>query len=95
MDKLQTAIDRGHRAHNLVNDSLFAEAKDHIEAELWRKFCETSPSDAEALKFIKGMQYLHTKYIAFLTRAIQDGKMAQAEVERESKLKRALRKVVG
>jgi hypothetical protein len=95
MDKLQTAIEKGQRAKNILDDNLFLEAKEHIEAEIYRKFCEVVPDDERALKHIKGMQYIHTKYLAFLHRAVQDGKMASLEVERESKARRMLRKVIG
>lgn len=94
-DKLQTAIDRGQRVKNILDDAIFAEASDHIDAECFRLFKAAHPTDTEALSQIAGMQYLHTKYKAFLQRAVNDGKMAQMEVERQSKLKRALRKVVG
>jgi hypothetical protein len=95
MDKLQIAIDKGQRAKNILDDGLFQEAKEHIEAEIYRKFCEAIPDDERALKHIKSMQYFHTKYLAFLHHVIQDGKLAAFEVERENKLKRTLRKVIG
>jgi hypothetical protein len=79
-DKLQTAIDRGHRAKNILNDELFTECL---------------PDDERALRHIKAMQYFHTKYRAFLQRAVNDGKMAQLEVERDGALRRGLRKVIG
>lgn len=95
MDKLQTAIERGHRANNLLEDELFKEAAEHIDAECFRLFKSSHPTDAEALAQIAGIQYLHTKYKAFLKAAVTDGKMAQLEVERENKLKRLARKVMG
>lgn len=85
MDKLQTAIDRGHRAKNILDDALFAEAAAHIDAECFRLFKAAHPTDAESLKQVAGIQYLHTKYMAFLRAAVQDGKMAQLEVERKKK----------
>lgn len=95
MDKLQTAVDRGHRAQHILKDPLFAEASEHIDAECFRLFQSTHPTDAEALAQIAGISYLHTKYKAFLTRAVQDGKLAHMEIERESKLKKLARKVIG
>lgn len=84
-DKLQHAITRGQRAKNILDDSLFAEASDHIDAECFRLFKSSHPTDAEALSQIAGIQYLHTKYKAFLKAAVTDGKMAQLEVERKKK----------
>ena len=84
-DKLQTAIDRGHRARNILEDELFKEASDHIDAECFRLFKSSHPTDTEALSQVAGIQYLHTKYKAFLNAAVQDGKLAQIEVERRKK----------
>jgi hypothetical protein len=84
-DKLQLAVDRGQRAKNLLEDSLFKEAAEHIDAECFRLFKSTHPTDAEALAQIAGIQYLHTKYKAFLNAAVQDGKLALLEVERKKK----------
>lgn len=94
MDKLSDAINRGHRAQRLLEDELFAQASDHIDAECFRLFKATHPTDAEALAQIAGIQYLHTKYKAFLRSAVTDGKLAQLEVERQSKLKRVMNKVL-
>lgn len=84
-DKLQTAIDRGFRAQRILDDELFKEAAEHIDAECFRLFKSAHPTDSEALAQIAGVQYLHTKYKAFLRSAVQDGQMAQLEVERRKK----------
>jgi hypothetical protein len=89
----QKIIDRGFRVKNILEDEIFKEAADHIEAECFRLFKTAHPTDSEALAQIAGIQYLHTKYMAFLNRAVQDGKLALLEVERENKLKRLARKV--
>jgi hypothetical protein len=78
-----------------MEDELFKEAAEHIDAECFRLFKSTHPTDAEALGQIAGIQYLHTKYKAFLNAAVQDGKLAQLEVERQSKLKKLARRVMG
>ena len=74
---LDKSINRGLRADSLLKDQLITEAREHIEAELWRMFKEATPSDNESLAFIKGMQYFHAKYFAFFERAVNDGKMAK------------------
>jgi hypothetical protein len=94
-DKLDKDIQRGLRAQNLLNDDLFAEASDHIDAECFRLFKASHPTDDEALRQIAGIQYLHTKYKAFLKAAVTNGKVAQLEVERRSALERMKRKVFG
>lgn len=93
MDKLSDAINRGHRANRILEDEIFKEAADHIDAECFRLFKATHPTDTEALAQIAGIQYLHSKYKAFLRAALNDGKLAQIEVERQSKLKKALKRV--
>ncbi len=66
-------------------DPLMVEAKEHIEAELWRLFKAAVPTDFEALSQIKSMQYMHVKYEAFLKSCINEGKLATLEIEREKK----------
>lgn len=78
-------IQRAHRARQIMSDDLFAEAKEHIESECFRLFKTVAPTDTEALQQIKAMQYMHEKYIAFFNRAIQDGKLAELEIERKKK----------
>jgi hypothetical protein len=82
---LEKAHARGNQAAELLMDPLMVEAKAHIEAELWKQFQTLAPSDAEGLMFVKGMQYLHEKYFAFLSRAVADGKLARIEIERKKK----------
>lgn len=92
MDKTQKSIARGNRAAEIMADDLMIEAKQHIEAELYRLFCSAQPTDTEALAQIKSMQYMHQKYWAFLKNALNDGKMATMELEKQSKLDKLKRK---
>lgn len=85
MPDLDQAVQRGQRASNLVNDDLMAEATKHIDAEVFRMFLAVHPSDKDGLAFVRSMQYFHQKYQAFLKKAIEDGKMATLEVERNKK----------
>lgn len=85
MDKLQRDIERGHRVKRLLEDPLLVEAKEHIEAELWRVFKDVGPQDVDSLKHVKAMQYFHAKYFAFLEKAVTDGKLAQINLEAKKK----------
>ena len=76
-DKLQTDIERAARAEQIMNDPLMVEARETIEAELWRLFKTAVPTDFEALSQIKSMQYMH--------KCISDGKLARMELERKKK----------
>lgn len=84
-DRLESDIRRGHKADELLENDLIAEAKAHIEAELWRKFQELAPSAKTELEFIKAMQYFHVKYFAFFQQAVINGKLAQINLEAKKK----------
>jgi hypothetical protein len=75
-------IRRADRAVALLADPLFAEAEAHIEAECWRLFRELAPTDVDGLAQVKGMQYTHQKYLAFLRSAVTDGKKAAIDEKR-------------
>jgi hypothetical protein len=94
MDKLEQESRRGHRAEAVLGDDLFAEAKEHIEQELFRLFKTVPPTDVDALQQIKSMQYMHDKYIAFLRKAVRDGKLARMEIE-ERKKRGLIERVLG
>lgn len=85
MDKLESAIHRGQEAERVLREPLIQEAKEHIEAELWRVFKEVNPQDKDTLAHIKAMQYYHQKYWAFLGRVVSDGKVAQINLEAKKK----------
>ena len=42
--KLDIDIERGHRAEVILSDQIMAEAREHIDAELWRLFKSTVPT---------------------------------------------------
>lgn len=92
MDDLEKRVSRANRAAEIISDPLFVEAAQHIEDELWRLFRQALPTDTESLSQIKGMEYMHAKYQAFLKTCIQDGKLARMRIEEAKKpfLKRFL-----
>lgn len=90
---LDDKIRRGHRAKAILDDAVFKEAVAHIDAELWRLFRETPPTDAEALGKISQAQYFHTKYLAFFKSAMFDGEQAKLEADWKKK-RRGLSDVV-
>lgn len=86
MDKTEESIKRAARASSLLIDPVMKEAREHIDSELYRLFKETKPTDTEALSQISGMQYMHSKYLAFLNLCLNDGKLAKLELDRKAKL---------
>lgn len=85
MPDLDDVVRRAQKAANILGDDLVIEAKEHIEAELWRQFKQLAPSDEENLRFVKSMQYFHSKYFDYFKRVVEDGKMASLEIERKKK----------
>ena len=79
------ALQRAARANNLVDDPLFKEASEHIEAECWRLFKTLAPNDLEGITQVKAMQYMHEKYQAFLRKAMQEGQVVRLEMELDRK----------
>jgi hypothetical protein len=78
----QDDILRAQRANTLLADPLLIEAHEHIEAEFWRLFKTLAPTDVEGLTQVKGMQYIHEKYGAFLRSVVNQGKLAKLELNR-------------
>ena len=85
MPSFEEDIRRGHKAEDFLKHELIAEAKAHMESELWRKFQELAPSDKASLEFVKAMQYFHAKYFAFFAQAVTNGKLAQINLEAKKK----------
>jgi hypothetical protein len=75
-------ITRGVRADALLKDPLLIEAQEVIEKEFWRLFKDLQPTDTEGLAQLKGMQYLHEKYLSFLKSVVNQGKLAKLELDR-------------
>lgn len=84
-DKLQKDVERGNRAHRIINDELMLEARKHIDDEMLRLFRSCAPTDTEALIQIKSMQYFGDKFFAFMDRCIKEGRHASFEIERKRK----------
>lgn len=85
MNDPHSELHKAARIKQILDDPIVIEAKEHIEAELWRTFKDVKPTDIEALKEIKAMQYYHVKYFAYFSRVLTDGKIATLEIERQKK----------
>lgn len=77
-------LNRAARAQAILDDPLMREAMAHMESECWEKFKQLAPTDAECIMQVKAMQYFHGKYIAFFQKAVNDGKLAKLEIERQT-----------
>ncbi len=85
MPSLEEDVRRGHKAEDLLQNELIQEGFAHIEAEIFRKFQELSPSDEKNILFVKHMQYMHGKYKEFFAQVIANGKIAHFNLEAKKK----------
>ncbi len=83
---LEQEIEKGAKAEALMSDPLIVEAFAHMEAELFAKFQELSPSDEKSILFVKQMQYMHGKYKEFFHSVIANGKVAKFNLEAKKSL---------
>lgn len=74
-------IRRSEEAKRLLEHPLMKEAFDHIESECWRLFKQLAPTDVDGMAQIKAMQYMHTKYSAFLRSVVVNGAVEKLEIE--------------
>lgn len=80
-DKTEDAIRRAMRAKAMLDEPLMSEAFNHIEAECFRLFKELAPTDFDGMQQVKAMHYYLGKFKTFLEQAVNDGKMAKAQLE--------------
>lgn len=74
-------IRRAEEAKRLLDHPLLKEAFGHVENECWRMFKELAPTDIDGIAQVKAMQYMHTKYAAFLRSVIVNGAVEKLQLE--------------
>jgi hypothetical protein len=77
----EDVIRRAKQAQAIFDDPIMQQAREHIDAELYRLFKVCAPTDLESLQQVKAMQYMHDKYLAFFKNVLNDGKVAQMQLE--------------
>ena len=87
-------VNRAVKAEALLNDATLNEAFGNVRQAILRKIEEAPLRDHEGVHELKLMLKLLMDVRANLTRAVNDGKMAEVQIERESRFSRA-RKVIG
>lgn len=91
-----TPEDRTRRAvlaRNIWNDPVMKEARAHIEATLLERFKAAPISDAEQLRWLRMLMEAHEVYGKFFQRVLNDGALAQVELDRRKTLtERVLRR---
>lgn len=80
-DKLSDAISRGARAERLVNDPLLQEAFDALERDYVRGWRDTGARDTDARERLWQALHIIAKVRAHLTAAVNNGKLAQRELD--------------
>jgi len=87
-------INRAIKAEALLNDATLTEAFANVRLGILRKIEEAPLRDHDGVHELKLMLKLLHDVRANLTRAVNDGKMAEVQIERENRFTRA-RKMVG
>ena len=91
-----TPEDRTRRAvmaRNIWNDPVMKEARAHIEATLLERFKAAPISDSEQLRWLRMLMEAHEVYNKFFQRVLNDGTLAQMEIDRRKTLtERVLRR---
>lgn len=91
-------MERGHRAREILENPLFAEAIAAWESEITQAW-KTSPlRDAEGRENLRRMLEAAQQFQSFLTRTMETGNLAMEQVRREStaqKAGRAVRRLFG
>lgn len=80
--KLTAATSRAARAQALLNDDLFKEAFDRLDAEYVKAWRETAARDDDARQRWWQAVNVLGKVREHFERVIQDGKVAQADLDR-------------
>lgn len=93
MDDLELRVRRAQEAQRIWDHEIMREARAHIEAALMKGFANTPLRDDEGLRRIRGLYEAHKAYESFFRAAIDDGKMAELEVQRKRPLMERLRAI--
>jgi len=87
-------VQRANEAKRIWESRLMREAREHIEQALMKGFAATPLRDDEGLRRIRGLYEAHKAYDSFFKAALEDGKLAQIEIERKKGLRERLRNVI-
>ena len=87
-------VQRANEARRLWESRLMREAREHIEAALMKGFAATPMRDTDGLQWVRALYEAHKAYESFFRSAMEDGKLAQLEIERKKGLRERLRNVI-
>jgi hypothetical protein len=80
-EALNKAVSRAARAQKLLDDELLKEAHEAIERDLIRAWITSEPRDNDGRERVWNAVQANRKHKDFLTKAVNDGKLAQAELK--------------
>ena len=81
-DKLRSALNRAAHANDLLGNELLAEAYDKIESDLVTAWVNSEPRDSDGRERVWNAVQANRKHKRFLQNIIDDGKIAQVELDR-------------
>lgn len=87
-------VQRSNEARRIWESRLMREAREHIEQALIRSFAAAPLRDDDGLRRIRGLYEAHKAYESFFKAALEDGKLAQIEIEHKKGLRARLRNVI-
>ena len=87
-DKLQAATARAMRARALLEDELLIEAFDRLDAEYVKAWRETTARDDDARQRLWQAVQVIAKVRDHLRKLVNDGKLAQKEIDALAEKKR-------
>lgn len=83
MDQLEIDARRGEQAEQLLAHPLIVEARERLEAEIFRQFKESHLRDKEGREYLRLMQHVATLFFGYLESAVSDGKVAKLEIKQK------------
>lgn len=85
MTDLDKEVERANDALRIMQNELVKEAFETMDKEIYRQFKAVAPTDSEALMQVRTMQYMREKFEQFFVGVMQNGKVAQMEIDRKKK----------
>lgn len=87
-------IRRAQEAERIWSSEIMSEARETLEKALVAGFAKTPLRDDEGLRRVRMLYEAHRAYESFFRAAIDDGKLAQIDMERKQSFKERLRQVI-
>lgn len=92
-DQLEREVERGQLAKDLLDNELYKESWEKVESSIIQKWKECGIREKESQLELKQMFHVLSEVKRYVQIVAETGKMAQIQLNRESKVKNFARKV--